>query len=87
MTVTNLYKNGGSNTDCTQYNSDMPLLLNILKKLQIKLKITQRRFFQKWKSKNRPSICTQTNIRESLAPGRNKNTFMDTEKAHGDMYK
>jgi hypothetical protein len=82
--VTNVYKNGGSNTDCTGYNNDMSLLLNILK-LQIMLKITQRRFFQKWKSKNRPSICTQTNIRESLAPGKNKNTVMDTEKAHGNM--
>jgi hypothetical protein len=49
--VTNVYKNCGSNTKCTQYNTDMPLLLNILKHLQIRLKITQRRFFQKWKSK------------------------------------
>ena len=81
--VTNVYKNGGSNRECTEYNTDMPLLLNILKNLQIKLKITQRRFFQKWKSKNRPSICTQT--RESLAPGKTKNTYMDTEEAHGDM--
>lgn len=87
MTVTNVYKNGGSNTDCTQYNTDTPLSLNILKKLQINFKITQRRFFQKWKSKNRPSICTQRNIKESLAPGTNKNTFMDTVKAHGEMCK
>jgi hypothetical protein len=49
------------------------------------LKITQWRFFQKWKSKNRPSICTQTNIRESLAPGKNKNKYMDTEEAHRDI--
>jgi hypothetical protein len=37
------------------------------------------------KQKSRPSICTQTNKRESLAPGKNKNTYMDTEEAHGDM--
>jgi len=85
VTVSNVYKNGGSNTECTDNNTDTPLLLHILKKLQIKLKITQRRFFQKWKSKNRPIVCTQTNTRESLAPGKNKNIFMDTEKAHGDM--
>jgi hypothetical protein len=39
--VTNVYKNGGSNIKCTKYNTDKPLLLNKLKNLQIKLKITQ----------------------------------------------
>jgi hypothetical protein len=38
MSVTNVYKYGGNNTACTEYNTDTPLVLKILKNLQIKLK-------------------------------------------------
>jgi hypothetical protein len=85
LSVTNANKNGGKNTKCTEDNIGTPLLQNLLKNLQIKLKTTQRRFFQKWKNKKRRGIFTQTNIRVSSAPRKKKNTFMDIEKAHGDM--
>lgn len=38
MSVTNVYKCGGNNTECREHNTDTPLILKILKNLQIKLK-------------------------------------------------